>query len=66
MKIEKKWGILSQGLAVLTLTVALAGCGGSSDAGGSTGTSATPGANVAGATPSVSVISSACMGRAAR
>ena len=54
MKSENKsWGILGQALAVLTLTVALAGCGGSSDA-GSAGSTAVSGAGTAAATPVVS------------
>ena len=53
MKSEKSWGILSQALAVLTLTVALAGCGGSSDAGSTAGTSTVSGTGTA-ASPTVS------------
>jgi Glycosyl hydrolase family 26 len=54
MKSEKSWGILGQGLAILTLTAALAGCGGSSDAGSSDSGATTSGASVAGDSPSVS------------
>jgi mannan endo-1,4-beta-mannosidase len=54
MKSEKSWGILSQGLAVLTLTVALAGCGGSSDAGSTNSTAAVSGTGTAAASPTVS------------
>jgi hypothetical protein len=53
MKSEKSWGILSQALAVLTLTVALAGCGGSSDAGSTAGTSTVSGTGTA-TSPTVS------------
>jgi mannan endo-1,4-beta-mannosidase len=56
MKTGKNWGLLGQTLALMTLSVALAGCGGSSDAGSpsSTNTSTPAGASVASATPSVS------------
>jgi aryl-phospho-beta-D-glucosidase BglC (GH1 family) len=55
MKSAKNWGLLSQTLALITLSVALAGCGGSSDAGSASSTDSTPaGASVASATPSVS------------
>ena len=55
MKTGKNWGLLGQTLALITLGVALAGCGGSSDAGSASSTDSTPaGASVASATPSVS------------
>jgi hypothetical protein len=56
MKTGKNWGLAGQTLALITLSVALAGCGGSSDAGSasSTDTNAPAGASVASATPSVS------------
>jgi Glycosyl hydrolase family 26 len=49
MKTGKNWGLLGQTLALITLSVALAGCGGSSDAGSASSTAAG-----ASATPSVS------------
>jgi hypothetical protein len=52
MKTGKNWGLLGQTLALITLSVALAGCGGSSDAGSTSSTNS--GASVASATPSVS------------
>jgi len=52
MKTGKNWGLLGQTLALITLSVALAGCGGSSDAGSPSSTNS--GASVASATPSVS------------
>ena len=55
MKTGKNWGLLGQALALMTLSVVLAGCGGSSDAGSTSSTDNTPaGASVASATPSVS------------
>jgi Glycosyl hydrolase family 26 len=43
MKCGKNWGLLAQTLALITLSVALAGCGGSSDAGSASSTnSSTP------------------------
>jgi hypothetical protein len=55
MKSEKKsWGILGQTLAALTLTAALAGCGGSSDAGSTDSTASVSGAGTAAVTPIVS------------
>src|ERR1700733_14657862 len=41
MYIEKNWRLLGQGLAVLTLTAALAACGGESQSGSPAGTSST-------------------------
>ena len=52
MHTDKGWGILGQGLAVLTLIATLAGCGGASDASSSNGAAAAP-QIVGGATPSV-------------
>jgi len=52
MKTGKNWGLLGQTLALISLSVALAGCGGSSDAGSPSSTNS--GASVASATPSVS------------
>src|SRR5579863_773749 len=51
MRTNRKFGILGQGLAVLTLTAALVGCGGSSDAGSPSGAATT--SSAASATPSV-------------
>jgi hypothetical protein len=55
VRTDKNWRLLGQGLAILSLTAALAGCGGSSD-GRSSGASgaAAPSASVAGMSPSVS------------
>lgn len=54
MKSEKKsWGILSQALAVLTLTAALAGCGGGSSDADTTGSTAAV-SGTAATTPTVS------------
>src|ERR1022692_4343061 len=52
MRTDRNWRLLGQGLAVLTLTAALAACGGSNDA-SSSGSSAASGASVAGVSPSV-------------
>jgi hypothetical protein len=51
---KKSWGLLGQGLAIITLIAALAGCGGSSDASSTDSTASASGAGVAGASPSVS------------
>jgi Glycosyl hydrolase family 26 len=53
MKTGKNWGLLGQTLALITLSAALAGCGGSSDA-GSADSSTPAGASAASTTPSVS------------
>jgi len=52
MNTDKIWQVLGQGLAILTLTAALAACGGSSDAGSSAATAA--GTSAQGTNPSVS------------
>ncbi len=54
MRNYKVWGILGQGLAILTLTAVLGGCGGSSDASSSDSGATAAGASVAGVSPSVS------------
>ena len=51
---KRIWGILGQGLAVLTITAALAGCGGSSDASPAASTAAASGTSAAAVGPSVS------------
>ena len=54
MPTDKNWRLLGQGLAVLTLTAALAACGGSSDASSSDSGAAAASASVASVSPSVS------------
>ena len=54
MRTDKNWRLLGQGLAVLTLTAALAACGGSSDASSSDSGAAAASASAAGVSPSVS------------
>jgi hypothetical protein len=51
---KKSWGALGQGLAIISLIAALTGCGGSSDASSTGGTTSASGAGVTGAGPSVS------------
>jgi endoglucanase len=51
---KKSWGLLGQGLAIITLIAALTGCGGSSDASSADSTASASGAGVAGVSPSVS------------
>ena len=54
MRTDKNWRLLGQGLAVLTLTAALAACGGASDASSTSSGAAASGTSVAGVSPSVS------------
>ena len=54
MRTDRNWRLLGQGLAVLTLTAALAACGGSSDASSSDSGAAAASASAAGVSPSVS------------